>query len=295
MKKIFIYTLLVVLAGVGCRKKDNPKLPDFTRVPLPSITKDATANVVISALAPNTFSGKFVVDLFFKNDVKPAKLDIVVIKNGDNAGVKIIQAGVTSYPASIPVTGQQLATLFGAPVVLGDKFDIGADVYTQDGQKYQAFPVVGLGYGSNVATEYSGLTTSVRYEAVCVFNAADYAGNFKVTVDAWNDFGVGTIIPITVVSPSKLSFVSPVNGKAIIIDVNTVTNITSVASQSYGDYKAAGIDPTWTFGNSNVVSNNSSANNFVAPCDGVISLALDYVVSLGTLGGGPYILKMKKQ
>ena len=124
MKKLLLYTLLVVTAATGCRKNDNPKLPDFTRVPLPSVTKDVTASVTISAAAPNTFNGKFVVDLFFKNDVKPAKLDIVIVKNGDNAGVKVLQAGLTTYPSTFTITGQQLNTLFGKAVVLGDKFDL---------------------------------------------------------------------------------------------------------------------------------------------------------------------------
>ncbi|MEP7278732.1 MAG: hypothetical protein ABI813_08835 [Bacteroidota bacterium] len=296
MKRIIIYTMMIVLAGVGCRKSDNPKLPDFTRVPLPSFVKDAATSVSISATAPNTFDAKFSVDLFFKNDEKPAKFDLVIIKNGDNAGFKVLKADITSFPSTFNITGSQLVTLFGAPIVLGDKFDVGADVYTVEGQKYPAFPIVGIGYGANVPTQYGGLFPSLRYEAVCVFTASEYAGNFNVLQDDFDDdFGVGSIVPVTVVSASKLSIVSPVNGQPIVVDVNTATNITSVASQAYGDYKAAGIDPTWTYGNITVVSNNTSKANFVAPCDGVLSLALEYSVSVGSFTGGPFVLKLKKQ
>ncbi len=293
MRKIFLYTLIVILAGVGCRKKDNPRIPDFTRVPMPTITKDAGSDITISGSAPNTFTAKFTVDLFFKDDIKPSKFDIVVIKNGNKNNVKLIQAGVASFPTSLTITGAQLATLFGSTIIIGDKFDIGADVYTQNGDKYLAFPAVGEGYGTGVPT-LGGASVSVKYEAVCTFVAADFGGNYKVTKDDWNDIGVNQVIPITVVSPTKLSFESPVNGQPIVIDVNAATNVTSVASQSYGDYKVAGIDPTWPYGN-NFVSSVPGPLNVVGACDKTISLSLKYVSNNGAQTYGPYTLVLKKQ
>lgn len=293
MRNIFLYALLIVIAAASCRKKDNPRIPDFTRVPMPTITKDAGSDATISGNAPNTFNGKFTVALYFPNDVKPSKFDIVVIKNGDKTNVKTIQAGLTSFPTSIALTGTQLATLFGSTIVTGDKFDVGADVFTQGGEKYAAFPPVGEGYGTGVPTQ-GGASLTVRYEAVCTFVAADFGGNYKVTTDVWNDIGVNTIIPITVVGPTKLSFKSPVNNADIVIDVNAATNVTSVAAQSYGDYKTAGIDPTWTFGNV-IVSSVAGAANAVGPCDKTISLSLKYVFDNGTQTAGPYTLAMKKQ
>jgi len=293
MRKIFFYTALVILAGIGCRKKDNPRIPDFTRVPMPTITKEAGSDFVISSFAPNAFAGKVTVDLYFKNDIKPSKFDVVVIKNGNKTNVKVIQAGVASFPTSVPLTGTQLATLFGAPLVLGDKFDVGADVYTQNGDKYVAFPAVGEGYGTGVPTQ-GGASLTVRYEVVCPFIAADFGGDFKVTKDDWNDIGVGAVVPVTVVSATKLSFPSPVNNAPIIIDVNPTTYATSVASQSYGDYKAAGIDPTWPYGN-NFVSSVAGPLNIVGACDKTISLSLKYVSNNGAQSYGPFTLVMKKQ
>jgi hypothetical protein len=284
---------LIILAGVGCRKKDNPRLPDFTRVPQPQITKEAGSDVVISSVTPNAFAGKIAVDVYFKNDVKPAKFDVVVIKNGDRKNVKVIQAAVTAFPTSVPVTGAQLASLFSAPLVLGDKFDVGADVFTSDGAKYPAFPAVGESYGTGVPTQ-GGSSLTIRYEVVCPFIAADFDGNFKVTKDDWNDFGVGTVVPVTVVSATKLSFPSPVNNLPIVIDVNATTYATSVASQSYGDYKAAGIDPTWPYGN-NFVSSVAGPLNVVGACDKTISLSLKYVSNNGAQTYGPYTLVLKKQ
>ncbi|HTE10005.1 MAG TPA: hypothetical protein VK645_03530 [Chitinophagaceae bacterium] len=295
MKRILLYNFLAIVLLASCRKSDNPKLPALIRVPVPLITKDASGNASIDGNAPNAFTGKMVVDLYFKNDVKPAKFDIVVIKNGNDSIVKTIQAGVTSFPTSITITGLQLATLFGSPIVLGDKFEIGADVTTQDGQKFEAFPLSGEGYGTSVAAQ-PGASTSITYAAVCPFDINDFTGNFKTTVDVWNDFGIGVTIPITKVSPSKVSFISPVNGLPIVIDINTTTYVTSVASQPYGDYKAAGIDLTWTYGIASIVS-ITSTKNFVDPCTKVISIGVIYTVAVGqfTDGGGPLVLEMKKQ
>jgi hypothetical protein len=295
MKHLILYSLAAIVLLASCKKSGNPKLPDLSSVPTPLITKDASGDASIDGNSPNTFKGKIIVDLFFKSDAKPAKFDIVVIKNDDKSIVKTIQAGVTTFPTTLEVTGLQLATLFGAPIVLGDKFEIGADVTTQSGQTFQAFPLSGSAYGANVANQ-PGASTSVIFAAGCPFNIHDFGGNFKVTVDDWNDFGVGSIIPVTVAGPTKLSFASPVNNKPIIIDVNTLSHVTSVASQPYGDYKAAGIDPTWPYGVANIVS-VSNAANFVDPCAKVISIAVVYTVSAGqfTNSGAPFILAMKKQ
>src|SRR5688572_32318917 len=54
------------------------------------------------------------------------------------SNVKVIAAGVTTYPASYTITSAQIATLFGAPVALNDNYDISADVYTKDGKKFEA-------------------------------------------------------------------------------------------------------------------------------------------------------------
>ncbi|MEO6315035.1 MAG: hypothetical protein ABIU63_18380 [Chitinophagaceae bacterium] len=175
MKQILIYSLLSVVFFASCRKSDNSKLPDLSRVPVPLITKDASGSATIDGNDPNSFTGKVVVDLYFKDDTKPAKLDIVIIKNGDKSIVKSLQADVTSFPTTITITGLQLATLFGTPVALGDKFDVGADVTTLSGQKFEAFPLSGSGYGTGV-NNMPGSSTSVTYSAVCPFDINSFVG-----------------------------------------------------------------------------------------------------------------------
>lgn len=284
MKRSITLLFLAALVLFSCRKSDNAKLPDLIRVPTPLITKDPTGDQVISAQDASKFSGKFVVDLLFKSDVKPQKFDAVIRKNENNASVKTLQVDISTFPTTGTVTGAQLATLFGSPVVLGDKFDVGVDITTQSGQKYLAFPAVGNAYASSVSNQV-GSSLTVRFEAVCKFDPALYSGDFVVLVDEWADYNVGQVIPVKQVDATTLSFQYAVtsNAKPILIKVNPNTNITSVVKQVYGNYGA------------DVLSAESVAgsDNFVAPCDGIVSVKLHHTSPTGDYGNA--IIKLKKK
>src|ERR1700741_2178140 len=115
MKRSIILSFVLALFFISCRKEDNPVLPALSRVPLPLITLDPTSDASISAQDADAFHGKFIVDLYFKNDVPPQKMNIVIIKNGDPSTVKTVQDGVTTYPTTVEITGAQIAALFGSP------------------------------------------------------------------------------------------------------------------------------------------------------------------------------------
>jgi len=186
MKHLLLYSLAATVLFASCHKS-NSALPDLSRVPTPLITKDASGNATIDGNSPNTFNGKVIVDLFYKTDVKPAKFDLVVIKNGDKSIVKTIQAGITTFPTTVTVTGLELATLFGTPIVVGDQFEIGADITTQSGQKFEAFPLSGNAYGANIANQ-PGASTSVIFTAVCPFDINNFIGaGHVVDPDFWGD------------------------------------------------------------------------------------------------------------
>ena len=119
MKKIIIFSLLLSAVAAtfnSCRKEDNAKLPDLEKFDwLPLIVKDPVVPMIsISGQEPASFTGKFAVDKYFEADVNPQKADVVVIKNGNKAVVKTIQADITSFPTTVEVTGPQLETLFGS-------------------------------------------------------------------------------------------------------------------------------------------------------------------------------------
>jgi hypothetical protein len=292
MKQIKILILLVagMAAFSSCRKSDNPKLPALTRFSNePLLQKVAGTDQVISAQNPAAFTAKFTVDVYFKTEPPPQKFDVVVIKNGNIGNVKTLQANVTTFPSTITVTGAQLQTLFGAPIALGDKFDIGVNITANNGQQYEAFPATGAAYASGVSSQ-PGASPTVRYEAVCQYNPDDFQGNFIVVKDDWKDTNPGDIISFTKIDATHFSFIYPtaVNPKPIIVTVNPNTNVPSIAKQTIGTAWVYDNDP-----NPPTARTLAGTANNISPCDKTISLNMVW----GEAGAeyGPYVFSLKKQ
>lgn len=283
MKRSVLYSILAALVFVtGCRKDDDIKIPDLIRVPLPLVTIDATSDKFISPVAPANFKGKFSVDMYFKEDIKPQKLDIVVRKNSTTT--KVLRPNITTYPTTIEVTGQELITLFGAPITGGDVFEFGADVTTQGGQVFQAFPAGGVGHASSVFNQ-PGANAVVSFLTPCAFDASKYAGDFEVVSDEWQDYKAGTVIPVKVVSPTQLSFEYNVDaGSAvpIIMTINPADNSITVASQTYGTYG----------GDAYTAESVAGPASAVNPCDLSLSVRLKHSTTGFT---GNYTIKLKKK
>jgi hypothetical protein len=284
MKKFIIVSFLASLLFFACRKSDNPKLPELTRVPTPNLSLDPSSNKFIPPGAPASFKAKINIDLKFKDDVPPKKMDAVIIKNGNKAAFKVLKADITTFPSSVDITGQQLIDLFG-PIADGDLFQVGVDITTQGGQVFQAFPLGGVGYGTGVANEAGGVTTSIQFIKPCTFVASAYAGNFEVVSDEWADYKAGAVIPVKLVSPTQISFeyaVDPGTAKPIILTINPADNSISVAKQVYGSY---GGD---VFSAESVPGASSAVN----PCDLSLSVKL---LHTGPGVNNSYTIKLKKK
>lgn len=289
-KNILFYFLLASIVFVGCKKDDGfvPKAVALERVPAPLIVKDPTGSASIDLTNLAGFNAKIKVSLYFPNDIPPSKFDIVIRKNNNNGNVKILQAGITSFPAIISVTAAQIATLFGAPIALGDNYDIGADVYSQSGKKYEAFPVIGLGYAAAFQPDHPGFSPSVRYSAVCAYNAALFpTGNYIVLQDDWADYTPGTVISMTQIDATHISFMyAAASPLPIVITINPVTNVTSATRQQYGNYGPP-------FGNW-FAESVASPDNVVLPCAREIGIRLKHT-SDANFTGGDNTIRFRKQ
>ncbi|MBC7887361.1 MAG: hypothetical protein H7Z13_05685 [Ferruginibacter sp.] len=286
MKKTMLYSLLAVALLISCRKSDNPKIPSLTRVPVPLIVTVANSEAVIDVTRdPALFKGNFNVGLLFPQDVLPRKFDIVIIKNGNKANVKTFKTDIASFPSSLEVTGAQLIAMFGTPIILGDFFDIGADITLPDGQKLEAFPAVGTQFAGGTAN-IPGSGTFLRYTAICRFNIDEFVGDFKVLVDEWVDYLPGETVTLTRVDATHLSFKYPTtfDVKPIVITVNP-NNSTTVTKVAFGRYS-----PTGTLYLAETVP---SVDNVVLPCDKTISVRINITSSTGA-NFGNLLFKLKK-
>jgi hypothetical protein len=272
---IILSVIVAFLSIAGCRKSDNPKVPDLARVPLPLFTLDSTSETKIPGTNSASFKGSFNVDVYFKQGDMPKKFDIVVIKNGDKSTVKTIQADVSTFPTHIDVTGQQLIDLFGAPIALGDVFTVGADVTTADGLKYAAFPLGGTTFAPGIGNQ-PGTNSQLSFAAPCLFVAADYVGDYTVVRDDWADYVEGEDIAVNVIDDTHLSFKYKADGALpIIMVVDPLTNSVTIAKQVYGSY---GGD---VYSAESIPGDASS----VDPCTVSISVNIHHSTAGGTFDG----------
>ncbi len=295
MKKniIFSFLLAATMIFVGCEKNDGAidKNIAIDEVPQPSVVMNGgSASIDLTNLAG--FLGRFDVKLLYPNGIQPAKLDVVIRKNNVNTNVKLVQAGITTYPTTVTITAAQIVTLFGgAAIVLGDNYDIGVDIYTTNGNKYEAFPVTGAAYGSTGVANQPGFSPTVRYSAICAYNPSIYQGNFVVVEDAWQDWFPGDIVTFTQINATQFSFIDPfARGPLIpvVVTVNPLNNVVTIPRQVVGsDWAWAGVG-VWP-------SPTVEGTGTVAPCAQTISLNMNYGSGTGTFGGGPYPLRLRKQ
>lgn len=266
----------------GCRKNDNPKVPDLANVPLPILTLAEDGETKIPGGDPASFSTSFTVDTYYKFGPKPKQFDVVVIKNGDKSSPKTVQGGITTFPTTVTVTGQQLMDLFGSGIALGDKFDVGVDVITQDGKKYDAFPVGGVTYAPGISN-LPGINTILTFAAPCLFVPDEYTeGNYEVVFDEWNDYQPGDKVLVKKIDDTHYSFEYKVNNpQPIIMIVDPVDNSITVNPTMYGDY-GPGFEFTAT----------SVEGSEVDPCDLSFVVKLNHVYSGGDTGN--YTIKLRK-
>ena len=151
MKRIInIFTALILLSS--CSKDDGP-IPERVGIEdVPVITTNLESGATAATITFNNqgaFEGKLKVALYFPDAKAPAKVDVVVRKNGSASNVKLYKADVTSLPFSFAIKAADLEALFGQALAVNDTYDFGPDIYVGE-KKYEAFPITGAGAGSGV-------------------------------------------------------------------------------------------------------------------------------------------------
>jgi hypothetical protein len=307
--KFLLAFSLVASIFLGCTKHDGSTPLDIESVPAINVVKKS-GNAAIDMVTLKDFNATYTVSLLYPGNIQPEKIDVVIRKNGDNSNVKVLAAGITSFPSDLTVDSAKLEAAFDS-VILGDNYDISADIY-YNGKKYEAYPniVVGIdtitgqktyaqGWGAGLTTQGSagGSSTaspSIRYSAICAYDPDIYEGTFIVDIDDWEDYAPGDEVEITKIDDTHFSFDYPtdIRHKPIIVTVDPLTNVTSVAEQIFGSYTGAPYD----YG----VVSVANPDNVVAPCEESFGVTMQFraytpgtTTYLGGFGNG--FIKMHKK
>lgn len=171
--------LLCILLLAAC-KEDN-RQPDAIKGSLPKLTIDESADFLIQ---DETFEGKVIVDLLFKDYPKDA--NVVIRKNGDNEMVKVLKENVTTFPQTVTVNTTILTDLYGEPMESGDYVEIGMDVLLDNGLWVPAFNEYGLG-SSPQADQLPGSNPIVKFKAVCPLNLDAFIGTAEFEDGFWEE------------------------------------------------------------------------------------------------------------
>lgn len=152
MKRIINILIVIVIVLTGC-SKDDGAIPERVNIEdVPAITTNLEAGgttATITFTNQGAFEGKIKVAQYFADAKAPAKVDVVVRKNGAAGNVKLYKADVATLPASFTIKASDIEALFGAPLALNDTYDFAPDIYVGT-KKYEAFPLTGSANGSGV-------------------------------------------------------------------------------------------------------------------------------------------------
>ncbi|RAJ75485.1 hypothetical protein CLV59_10999 [Chitinophaga dinghuensis] len=292
MKKLnsLMIMLLAVCLFFACRKNDNPKLPDgIVKSVLPQLSITGGGDVIIQQMS--AFKTNIGIALYFPNGEQPQKMDLRVIYNGNYNNVQTLQANITSFPATVTVTGPQLAQLFGLNVnnpPTGTSFTVAPDITLKNGKVIQAFTTATSGtsvinlppYGTDPHA-FPNIALTLNFPIVCPLNMHLYApetGYSTLNVqdpDFWGDYTVRAQIGTgaDTATLTLLDWVQIPNAK-VVANVNVKTQQVTVPTVQYSTTL-----PGTPYHNPTV---GGSGN--MSTCDTSIILSLTNKVTEGNFG-----------
>jgi len=206
------------------------------------------------------------------------------------------------YPAGtnlkLTITAADLAAALGistSALAPGSTYAMYNQVITKSGKTYDASNTTGA-LSSNPNYKASSIWSA---NVVCPFNPAGFTGQFEVTEDTWEDFGVGDVVDVVTAGADSIrlaAYPNPLlggtvvrNPLGIVVKINPTNGIATVTDQTYGTYGGL-------FGLQSVAVTTSGTSNFVFSCVGTIDLRMTHHVP-GALASsyGTYWLRLKKK
>ncbi|WP_162126321.1 hypothetical protein [Flavobacterium phycosphaerae] len=278
--KLILASLFLVVFVTSCDKDGGDSVIATDNGGAPNIKKVATADQSINLAALNNgddINLSFTVDIA-RGDV--ASMDIVgIYKQGTTVQKAVLKAGVTTFPSTITLTKTDLFSAFDAiptagDITVSDKLIISADVTLKDGRVYKLFTDDGTPrFGADIANSQQ-FSVSQTYIISCPLDdASTFNGNYSVTQDTWQDYGIGDIVPVEydstlgVLSFKILSannpYIANPSTSYMLVTIDPTDSSVTVQSNEDFDYGGGFIVPV-------------TGTGAVGSCTGDISLTLSF-------------------
>lgn len=280
MKKISLLFIAVGMIFTSCTEDGGTSKEDLNEAAIPNISKISTTDQGLNVVALNagqTINLGLNVDVAF-GDV--ASMDLVgIYTKGTVVEKAVLKTNLTTFPSVVNITQTDLYNAFkilnsASDVGLKDNLIISADLTLKNGTVIKMYNTDGtVNYGSGIAN-FSGIKVLQTYIVSCpLTDASLFNGNYKVTADQWDDYGVGPIIPVVYNAANGTKvFRIPnttrpyiVNGSTsyIIGTINTTTNTVTVTSNE-----------PWNYGPGQLYTVTGTGT--VGSCTGDINLKLNF-------------------
>lgn len=276
MNKIFNRIFLggLILLSIASCKKNNLVVDQDPLIPLEA------ARFLMVPAASNSYYNFNILEVPAPGSVFNLPIGVTTVSNVDRkvsftyTSNRAVAGAQYTAPAEITIkAGQAIDTLRIQGLFAG--YPSGRI----DTLKIKISP--GTGFINNNAYQDSVMLIMKK---TCPVVVADFAGDFEVEEDGWADYQVGDVVPLTVRGDTIMFRYAASAAVPIKVLVNTTTGVTSVAKQVYGRYGATEI-----FSAQSVAG---SSDNFVDPCDKIVSVELNHTSPLGNYGN--YVIRFRK-
>lgn len=214
MKKIkIIFTgMLFAFIAFSCENDGGTSVIDFTEGAVPNIKKiantDQGLNIVALKAGENINIGLTV----SVGNGNVESMDIIgIYRKGTVVEKATLKTNITGFPATVNISQTDLYKAFtllnsANDVDLSDKLVISADLKLKNGTIIQMFTDKGIAnYGADAANSKAYSVIQDYIVSCPLADASLFNGDYKVTQDTWQDYGIGDIVPV-VYNPANGTF-----------------------------------------------------------------------------------------
>lgn len=306
MKKIkLLISASLLLLFSSCTSDGGTSVQKLTSGAVPKVTKIATAETGINLIAINNGLDINLGLTLDKEDGNVKSMDIVgFYSKGGVISKAYLKKDITTFPSNLTLNKAALFDAFAslnsnADFQTGDNLTVTAEITLADGTITKVLKDDGTpSYGSGLLSIYKNMFQT--YDITCPLNdASNFSGNYKVTLDTWNDYSAASIAAGTAIVPvvydatvgTYIFTIKNTNNPSLVNGASTTLIVTINPTDS--SITAVSGPTTWSYGAGPANQFTATAIGTINSCTGAINLTIDFLDGNNNPAPG-YIFKLVK-